>query len=234
LTLNNRGIISAKKQNLEALFSSLQNAVPIHVSENIIDILNGDVEALNSLLYKRSKIMGQGLFDNYNWKNINKKVSKSMLDDKNFIDMNTYNTHLFYIITGDGIEREDIEFVFKKLSMDKSLNDLFVGLGAMMMDNFQDTTYFFDYKPLKSEINNDDLTDAIIGFGIERWGLEHIITLMQVSIDRTKVFKKSKTEDVMMRLVESGCIEIVVDTFKALEGAQTSLARVIDHIVFKN
>jgi hypothetical protein len=36
------------------------------------------------------------------------------------------------------------------------------------------------------------------------------------------------------RLVNAGCADIIVDIFKALEGAQTSLGRVIDHIVFKN
>jgi hypothetical protein len=80
------------------------------------------------------------------WHNVKKK--KRTLNKKNskeFDKINEYLIHLSQIVTGDGVEEEDIMLIFNQVGLDQGLAKVFVGLGSIMKDNFQEANQIFKY-----------------------------------------------------------------------------------------
>jgi hypothetical protein len=99
--------------------------------------MNGDIDAFNDFLVKKFMISNPGMFVQLSWTSVKKKQSEYGKTSAEYIDeMKDYMTHLFYLTSGDGVDHDDIEYIFQKLGIDKSLANIFVGIGSMMKENF--------------------------------------------------------------------------------------------------
>jgi hypothetical protein len=74
---------------------------------------------------------------------------------------------------------------------------------------------------------------ALIGLAINRWELDHMLTVVRASLSVTKIFTEP-VDDAMNKLKAGFCLEFIIDLYKALEGMMPPLARCIDHMVYKN
>jgi hypothetical protein len=181
---------------------------------------------------KKYQIMKSSVFNSYTWVNVKKKMAvDNYKKNETYLEMEEYMTHLYYITSGDGVDKEDIEFIFTKVGLDLSLCDLFVGIGSIMKENFQEATVLFNYRKLDTIEKN--MRTALIGLAINRWELDHMLAIVKSSLEVTKIFPESST-DAMAKLKAGFCLEFIIDLYKALEGMMPPLARCVDHMVYKN
>ena len=136
-----RGLCSKSSKLLRPVFKKLNHLIPIKLSEKIIEVLNGDVQALAEII--RMKVTIEENFS-ATWFNVHRKGLDEE-ETESFAHFKVFLKAFYDTLTGEGLNLDDLKIVFDVLGLDYSYANVFLGYNAILNENHTEISMLFNY-----------------------------------------------------------------------------------------